>query len=386
MSKRLFIIAGEHSGDLHGSLVLSHLKTLNSDITVEGIGGPMMRAAGMRDIYPAEDLAVIGFVEVIRNLGRLLDIYRGIKRHLEQNPPDLLVLIDYPGFNVRIATMAKKMGIKVLYFILPQVWAWNKSRIPKIASVVDEAVVVFPFEVDIWRQAGVKVACFGHPLVGKVEARTSKAEFRAQHQLGNGPVVSLLPGSRSQEIHYILPTMLEAARLIYEKYPDARFVLPLAATIDRQLAQPYVDRACLPLVTLREQTYDAVSACDLALVASGTATLETAILGTPMVIVYQTNFFTALLSRFLIESEYIGLPNVIAGRRVVPEFIRWHFRPQTVADAAIEILGDAQRRTAIVAGLSEVRERLGTPGASQRLAEHLHEMLVGRGPGAPRAG
>lgn len=373
--KRIFFIAGEHSGDLQGSLVLSHMKKLEPDIVAEGIGGPLMRKAGFECIHSIDELAVIGFVEVLSNFRHLYGIYSDTCRILAERRPDVLVLIDYPGFNVRVAKAAKALGIHVVYYITPQVWAWHSSRVRKIASVINEAVVVFPFEVDIWKQAGIPVEWFGHPLIGAAASRMHPAEFRAQHGLGEGQLVSLLPGSRNQEIYYILPPLLKAARTIAAKRPGTRFLLPVAGSIGDAVLQPHLDGCNLPITVLRGQTYEAVAASDLAMVASGTATLETAILGTPMLIVYQTNWFTSLLSKYLIQVPHIGLPNVVAGREVVSEFIRGDFHPETIAREAVSILESPERQNRIRTDLREVRKRLGEPGAAARVAEHLLRRL-----------
>lgn len=373
--KRVFFIAGEHSGDLQGSLVLSHMKKHSPEIIAEGIGGPLMRNAGLNCIHSIDELAVIGFVEVLSNLRHLWGIYSDTCRRLAEQRPDILVLIDYPGFNVRIARAAKALGIHIIYYITPQVWAWHSSRVKKIADVIDEAIVVFPFEVDIWKREGIPVQWFGHPLIGTAANRVSPESFRREHGLGDGQLVALLPGSRNQEIYYILPPLLKAAELIAAKRPDTRFLLPVAGTIGDAVLQPHLSGCTLPITVLRGQTYDAVAASDLAMVASGTATLETAILGTPMLIVYQTNWLTSLLSKYLIQVPHIGLPNVVAGREVVSEFIRWNFNPETIAREAVSILESPERQSRIRTDLNEVRKRLGEPGADARVAGHLLQRL-----------
>lgn len=369
--RRIFFVAGEPSGDLHGSLIISHLKGKYPNLHTEGIGGPLMQAAGLDCLHSIDELAVIGFVEVIWNIRRFLQIFDDVKNHFRRNKPDLLVLIDYPGFNVRLAEAAKSMGIRVLYFICPQVWAWHASRVKKITKAIDEAVVVFPFEVDIWRKAGAEVNWFGHPLVGIVESKIPPQVFRTTLELGDGPVISLLPGSRTQEIFYILPGLLATAERILRKIPTAKFLLPMARTIEETHIRPHLAGKNLPIKLLRGQTYEAVQASDLALVASGTATLETAILGTPMIIVYQTNWFTSILSRFLIQAPHIGLPNVVTGEKIVPEFIRWQFNPDAVAREALAILESPERRQLIRKNLERVRSSLGEKGAAGRVADHI---------------
>jgi lipid-A-disaccharide synthase len=372
---RLFFVAGEPSGDLHGSLVISHLKRHRPDLIVDGIGGMLMKSAGQECIHSIDELAVIGFVEVIWNIRRILQIFADVKKRFRTHRPDMVVLIDYPGFNMRVAEAAKAQGIHVVYYICPQVWAWHASRVNKITKSIHEAIVVFPFEVDIWQRAGAEVNWFGHPLVGIVESKIPPAAFRASLELGEGPVISLLPGSRNQEIFYILPGLVACAERILREIPSARFLLPMASTIDEMKIRPYLEGRNLPIKLLRGQTYEAVQASDLALVASGTATLETAILGTPMIIVYQTNWITSLLSRFLIQAPHIGLPNVITGEKIVPEFIRWKFNPELLAAEALSILRDPGRMETMRKELVRVRNRLGEKGAGVRVADHLLRRL-----------
>jgi lipid-A-disaccharide synthase len=368
---RIFFCAGEHSGDVHGALVLQHLLQERPDLTAEGIGGPLMQAAGLRCLHSIDELAVIGFVEVVKNLPRLWSILRDVQRHFERNRPDVVVLIDYPGFNMRVAEMARRLGIHVVYYICPQVWAWHSGRVHKISQTINEAVVVFPFEVEIWKKAGAEVNWFGHPLVGLARPRVPRDEFRREAGCETGPVVALLPGSRTQEIYYILPALLDTAELILRERPQARFLLPVAGTIPDALVLPHLRGRNLPLTMLRGQTYDAINASDLALVASGTATLETAIIGTPMIVVYQTNWFTSFISKLVIQMPHIGLPNVLAGEQIVPEFLRWNFKPRLVAEEALRILDHPERQADMRRRLADVRARLGEPGAAERVAHHL---------------
>ncbi len=368
---RLFFLAGEQSGDLHGSLVISHLRQIMPDLKIDGIGGPMMQKAGMNCIHSSDELAVIGFVEVIRNLRHLYGILADVTSWLERERPDMVILIDYPGFNQRVAEIARNLGIHVLYYICPQVWAWHASRVQKFTRLINEAVVVFPFEVDIWARAGSEVNWFGHPLIGVAEPSAPREEIVKMLQTGDASLVSLLPGSRTQEIYYIFPVLLDAAELILMQRPNTRFLLPVANTIDDERILAHLKGRNLPITMLRGQTYDAISVSDVCLVASGTATLETAIIGTPMVVVYKVNWLTSLISKFVIEAEHIGLPNVIAGRRIVPEFIRGDFKADVIARETISILEDPQKQKLMRDELAKVRASLGEKGASRRVAEHI---------------
>jgi lipid-A-disaccharide synthase len=330
-----------------------------------------MKEAGMECIYSCDDLAVIGFIEVIKNIRRLMNIEKGIAEWLKKERPEMVVLIDYPGFNKRIAKIAKKLGIHVLYYICPQVWAWHSSRVKEYTEIISESIVVFPFEVDIWRKAGGKVNYFGHPLIGVAKPEKTKSEFLSGLEITKTPVISLMPGSRKQEIGYILPELLKTAKLILNEFADAQFILPLASAIDDSLINEYLIDSSLPIKVVRGQTYDAVAASDLCIVASGTATLETAIIGTPMIVVYRVNWLTSFLSRYLIEAEHIGLPNVIAGKRIIPEFIRDKFEAQLIAKEAVDILKDKNRQKSMHESLNAVREKLGNPGAGERVAQYI---------------
>ena len=375
-TKKIFFIAGEHSGDLQGSIVIRHLKKIMPSLDIVGVGGKLMKEAGMTCIHNSDEMAVIGIVEVIKNFKCLQRIRTDIQNWLKENRPDMVVLIDYPDFNRLIASYAKSIGLHVLYYITPQVWAWRSSRVKDFVKVIDEAVVFFPFEVDIWSKAGTTVNWFGHPLVSKAIPSGSKSEIRSKFNIQSEQVISILPGSRPQEIDYILPELLDAADIILKKYPKAEFILPLASTIEESHVQIYLEQhKNLHIKIIRDKTYDVMAASDVCLVTSGTATLETAIIGTPMVVVYRTNWLTSILTKYFIESKYIALPNVIADKKIVPELIRENFRANNVAYAAIEILEDEHLRNRIKDDLKKVKESLGEPGAGERVAEHIANRL-----------
>lgn len=372
---KVFFLAGEQSGDLHGSLVIRHLLRTRPDLEISGIGGPMMQEAGMNCIHSIDELAVIGFVEVIKNIRHLYRILSDVREWFIKEKPDMVVLIDYPGFNQRVADIAKRLGIHVLYYICPQVWAWHASRVKKITRLIDEAVVVFPFEVDIWRKANARVEWYGHPLIGIAQPSTAPELIRKELELKDENVVSILPGSRTQEIYYILPSLLDAAELILKQKPNTRFLLPAASTIDDSRILEHLKGRNLPLTLLRGQTYDAISVSDLCLVASGTATLETAIIGVPMIVVYKVNWLTSLISKFIIQAPHIGLPNVIAGKRIVPEFIRGDFKPALIAREAIDFLDNPEKLARMRKELQKIRQSLGETGASRRVADHINARL-----------
>ena len=374
--KKIFFIAGEHSGDLQGSIVIRHLKKLMPELEITGVGGKLMKEAGMTCIHNSDEMAVMGIIEVVKSFKCLKRIKSDIQNWLSNNRPDMVVLIDYPDFNKLIATYAKSIGLHVLYYITPQVWAWRSGRVKDFVKVIDEAVVFFPFEVDIWNKEGTEVNWFGHPLVGKAVPSASKEEIKKQLDIKGDKVVGILPGSRTQEIDYILPELLDAADLILKKYSNTEFLLPLASTIEESHVRSYLDQhPNLKVKIVRDRAYDVMAASDVCLVTSGTATLETAIIGTPMVVVYRTNWITSILTKYFIESAYIALPNVIANKRIVPELIRENFKANNIAYAATEILEDKKKQDYIRDELKKVKESLGEPGAGERVAEHIAKKL-----------
>lgn len=374
--KKIFFLAGEHSGDLQGSIVVRYLKQIAPELQITGIGGKLMKEAGMTCIHNSEEMAVIGFVEVIKNFKRLKFIKADVQRWLNTNRPDMVVLIDYPDFNRMIAEYAKSIGLHVLYYITPQVWAWRSGRVKDFVKVMDEAVVFFPFEVDIWAKEGVGVNWFGHPLIGTAVPSAPKEEIANKYSLNGEKIIGILPGSRTQEIDYILPELLEAADLVCEKYPKVEFLLPLAKSIEESHVRSYLDKHNkLNIKIVNDKAYDVMAVADVCMVTSGTATLETAIIGTPMVVVYRTNWITSILTKYFIESEHIALPNVIANKRIVPELIREDFRADFIAEAVIGILEDENKQTRIRKDLQLVRENLGRPGAGERVAQHIAKRI-----------
>lgn len=372
-NKKIFFLAGEHSGDLQGSIVIRHLKKMAPNLQIAGIGGELMRNAGMDCLHSSDEMAVIGIVEAIKNLKRLKRIKSEVQKWLSDNRPDMVVLIDYPDFNRMIAEYAKSIGLHVLYYIMPQVWAWRSGRVKQFVNAINECVVFFPFEVEIWQKGGTTCNWFGHPLIGTAVPSASKEEIKEKYNISDKQkVVGILPGSRNQEIDYILPEVLCAADLIAKKYPDTRFLLPLASTIEESRVNAYIKQhPSLKISIVRDKAYDVMAVADVCIVTSGTATLETAIIGTPMVVVYRTNIITSLITKYFVESKHIALPNVIANERVVPELIREDFRADFIAREVSCIIEDENKQKRIVEGLKKVKSTLGEPGAGIRVAEHI---------------
>jgi lipid-A-disaccharide synthase len=374
------MVAGEASGDLHGADLLHALRAEMPDVAVFGIGGERLREAGMETVVDSSDVATVGVTEVAGRLRTLLRAYRGLVRRIRTEPPDLCVLIDFPDFNLRLASVAKRAGVPVLYYIGPQVWAWRRGRVRKIARRVDRLAVVFPFEPALYAGHLSGVEFVGHPLLDRVRVTCSRAETLRAHGLDPARrTVLLLPGSRETEVGYLLPELLDAVRRLAEN-GSYQFPLALAHTLSRPEMEARVAAAGLPVKVIEGDTYNLIAAADIALVSSGTATLECALLECPMVIVYRLGPLSYALARLLVRGvSSVGMPNIVAGRAVVPELLQSRARGQYIAEAARAILDDPSRRSAMVADLREVRRLLGRGGAAGRAAAIAAEMLEGAG-------
>ncbi len=366
-SRQVFIIAGEASGDLHASMFIRALKALAPGIEISGIGGPGMIREGMRPLFPSSDLAVVGLVEILGHLGPILKAFRRTIRYLKDVRPQLLVLVDYPEFNMLVARKARKLGIPVFYYITPQVWAWRQGRVRRLKKLVDKMAVIFPFEQDFFRSRGLDATFVGHPLLDVVKMDMTREQFRAFHGIPeDAPLIGLLPGSRHSEVERLLPIMLETARHVAEKRKNARFILPLAPSIDPD-SVPVEDINAAGVVLVKDKNYDAMGACDALLLASGTVALEAAILNIPMVVTYKVSPFTYRLGRALIKVPYVSLTNLVAGREVVPEILQDQAVPDVLCPALLKLLEpDVNKR--IRAQLNEVKDALGSPGAADRAA------------------
>lgn len=372
--KHFLIVAGEASGDVHAAHLVDELKKIDPALTFSGLGGARMCASCVELYHDMSSLAVVGFFEVLKHYREIREIFNLVLKKIDTVKPQAVILVDYPGFNLRLAKEIKKRGIPVIYYISPQVWAWKANRVRQVARYVDKMLVLFAFEKEFYARRGVQVEFVGHPLVDVVHPTASKAEFLKTHGLSADKLtISLLPGSRQNEIRHLLPVMLEAADILHREFMQIQFIVLKAHTIDRSLLDPLCARAaCCPAI-IEEKTYDGINASDLCMVASGTATLETAILGKPMVIVYKTSFLTWLLAKLLVKIPYIGLVNVVAGKRVVAECVQFQATPKRVAAEMRKILTDEIRAAVIKEDLRNVRDLLGPPGASRRAAEIIYE-------------
>jgi len=405
-SSRVLIVAGEASGDLYGGLLMRSMQALamatpdgslagegsrsgvppgeapTQGLRFVGTGGPAMLGAGLELLGDAGSLGVTGFLEVITKLPAIWGVFRQTCDILasQRDPPELALLIDYPDFNLRLAKRAKRAGIPVVYFVSPQVWAWRRGRVRQIAANVDRMLVILPFEEEFYRRSGVPVEFVGHPLVDLVRATRSREQTLAPLGLDpRRPTVALLPGSRHNEIDAHLGPMVGAATLLREEFLDLQFLLPIAPTVDpvemrQRLLTLGPER--LGIVMLTEGRYDALAACDAAVVASGTATLETALLEVPMVVVYRMNPLTFMLARLASSVPHIGMPNLIVGRRVVPELVQGACRAERIAAELRRILTDPGVSGEMRSSLKEVRARLGAPGAIDKAARASWGMIA----------
>jgi len=371
------ILAGEASGDIYGANLALALKRLSPDITFFGIGGPEMEKVGVRIMYRLSAMAVVGMTEIIPRMRYILRALRELKKLLTVSPPDLVILIDYPGFNLNLAKKAHSLGIPVLYYIPPQVWAWWERRVKKIAKRVDRVAVILPFEKEFYRRYGLRVSYVGHPLLDTSLPKRGKEEIREGLSIGceRGPILGLLPGSRTEEVLRHMPIMIGAAETISRSYPDLYCILPLAPTVGEDIVKPYLEKTTMDIKIARSDTKELLKIADLALVASGTATLEAAIMETPMVITYKVSPLTYSIVRFLAKVSNIGLVNLVAGKTIVPELIQSEATAHELAEEGLAILKDDRLRAEMKEGLRLVKEQLGHGGASKNVAHIACEMM-----------
>ncbi len=374
---KIMIVAGEASGDLHGSFLVREMLAINPSLHFFGIGGNKMKEAGVKLLAHAADIGVVGATEVIAKIGTFIQVIRKVSKSMDQFKPDLVILIDFPDFNLNIvARAAKKRNIKVFYYISPQVWAWRQGRIEQIKKLVDKMAVILPFEVDVYARRGYAVDYVGHPLMDTVKSALPKNEARKMFGLDEDKTtVGLLPGSRESEISRMLPEILRAAKMILQKKPDVQYVLPLADTLKESTVRSLIDAFGVPVKIVSGRTYDVIACCDLAIVTSGTATLETGLLGVPMIIIYKLSLLSAIIGRLFIRVSHIGLVNIIAGKTVVPELIQLDANAARISNEALTILTDPKRRKEIIMNLAALRSRMGEPGAARRAAQIACDMI-----------
>ena len=368
---RIMIVSGEASGDLHGARLVEAIKRRLPDVYVCGMGGVELRRQGVDILYDAAKMAVVGIIEVIAHLKDIRKAQNILFNNLLNNRPQLLILIDYPDFNLMLAKKAKKLGIPVFYYISPQVWAWRSGRVKTIKKLVDKMAVILPFEKQFYKYHGVDVEYVGHPLMDSVKISQSREEFRIHHSIPeDGIVVGILPGSRKKEIRTMLPLFIEAAALLAKKHPGITFLLPQASSIRREdLDSGGLANSSVAVKVITEDRYNLMAACDLVMTASGTVTLELAILNIPMAVSYRVSSLTHLIGRRLIKVDYASLVNLVADKDIVPELLQKNATPENIAGAMEKIWPGQQARETMLAGLSSVREKLGHGGASKKAAQ-----------------
>lgn len=366
----VLIVAGEASGDLHAAGVVEELRRIRPVLKVTGIGGPRMREAGVELIASYDEMSVMGFVEVIRHLPSHLHLLNDLRSRIARGRVSLVILVDYPGFNMKVARAAADAGVPVLYYVTPQVWAWGAGRLPELAKIVTRAAVILPFEEQLLRGYGINATFVGHPLLDRAADLPSKPAARAALGLNSDrPVLALFPGSRQQEIERHLDDFVGAARIVEGRAPGIQVVVSAAPTVT-------IDVASCPYQRVESASFTVLRAADAALCKSGTTTLEAAISDCPLVVAYRAGFISYLLARAMVTIPHIGLVNVVAGREVAREFVQDNLRPDDVAAALLPLLEEeGTERQRVLEGLAEVRGRLGTPGAAGRVAAIASELV-----------
>lgn len=371
---KILISAGEASGDLHAGAVARAVKQLDPAAEIFGMGGDCLRDAGGEVLFDIKDHSVMGFVEVLRKLPDIWKLRSAFIELMERRRPDVLLTIDYPGFNMRLAKLAKERGIKVVSFIAPSAWAWRPSRAAGVVKVVDKIASIFPFEYDLYKSYGADIEFVGHPLVDTVKPTLPKAEAEALAGKRQGhPLVLLMPGSRVMEIQRLLPDMLAAAKILKQKRPDIDFAMPRAVTIDRDMLETPIQEAGLEIRLTEGHNYDVMSSADFAVATSGTVTLEAALCGLGCEILYKSSPLSFWIAKRVVEIPHIGLPNIVAGRLIEPELLQDDCTPEKIASTAMELL-EPERYAQLQRDLQEVKKKLGEPGAVKRVAELVLRM------------
>lgn len=376
--KSFMVIAGEISGDMHMANIIRAMRKQRPNDIFYGIGGPAMRAAGVETAYDIKDMAVMGIAEVLKHIKFFKKVFHEMDNMASHRRPDAIILVDYPGFNLRFAAKAHAMGIKVIYYICPQVWAWHRERIPKMAAIVDKLITIFPFEAEHFNGTGLDVSFAGHPLVD--EAAKLLATPQAELPWGNTPGIALLPGSRHNEIEKILPAMWKAAELLAKENPKSEFIIAAPSNRQAKIIKNITEELGggpekYHIVT--DNTRQILRQAKAAMVASGTATIETALMSCPMVIIYKVAPLTYLMGKMLIKIKHIGMVNIVADKLVCPELVQQQATPSAIARAITPLTSDTPQRQQMIKDLQMVSEKLGTGGASETAAKFILETVIG---------
>lgn len=374
----VMLVAGEASGDQHAASLYLELKKRIPEVKAIGMGSSNMKAAGVDICFNSSSIGVIGTAEVIRHYGEIRHALRLMKRLVKEERPDLLICVDYKEFNFQLAKYAKSVGVKVLFYVSPQVWAWRPGRVKKYGKAIDHMAVIFPFERSFYESYQIPVTYVGHPLAGKVVPSAAKSALMREFELDpQRPVIGLLPGSRSNEIKRLLPVIRDAATLLAARYPDAQFVLSQAPTVEDRALDSVLASCPVAMRRIKARNPDVLACCDVAVTVSGTATLEVALSRVPMLIIYKVAPITYWLGRWLINIPFIGMPNILAGRSIVREFIQHDASGQAIADEVGRILDDTEYANQMKRDLDEVSRMLGEGGGSANLADLACKMLGG---------
>lgn len=375
--KRILLTAAEVSGDLHAANLVRAIKKIDTGIEFVGIGGEKMRQAGVEVRATTAHMGAVGIWEGLKYYPSFLRIEKRIKRMLREEPPDLLVLINSRDFNLRIARLAKKRGIPIIYYVAPPVWAWPDWATKRTARDITKVIAIFPFEAELYRKVGADVTFVGHPLVGVARPNLSKSGAYEKFNLrSNHPIIGLLPGSRAYEIDSLLPIMLRAAAKIKRSLKEAQFLLPVAASVFGEKISRMVRRGAIEVKVINNNIYNLMSVSDLIITASGTATLEATCLATPMIVVYKTSLSTWILGHILVKFPYVSLPNILAGRRIVPELLQFRATPNRLANLTLSLWRDCKKLEQMKIELNKVIRKLGEPGAIERAARVVVENLA----------
>ena len=379
MTKKILIVAGEPSGDLHAGRLVNNLKNLDPDLRFFGMGGSLLKNAGADISFDISKLALVGLVEVWKNIFTVGKVYKGLLKRIDAEKPDMAILVDYPGFNLRLAKELKKRSIPVIYYISPQVWVWGRNRVNIIRACVKKILVFFKFEEELYRACGIDAGFVGHPSVDTVRADRPKDETLKAYGLSSlKRTIALLPGSRAIEVKRLLPIMVDAAGIINSKTSDTQFIIAKYPDLPASLYEDALKNSGLGIKIGSGDTYNILAASDFAIVASGTATLETAIIGTPLIIVYTANLLTYIVYKFVATIKFVGIVNIIAGREIAPEFLQYEATPVKIAEKAVSILSDAKTMEKMREELRGVKNSLGEPGASMRAAKIISQVILSR--------
>jgi len=373
--KKIFIVCGEPSGDLLAGNLIQEIKRIDPAIQIAGVGGAFLKKTGAEIFCDIKELSVMGFFDVLNKLPKFLKLKRLILEKINTDKPDAIIFVDFSGFNLRLAKAVNKR-IPAIYYVSPQVWASRENRVNCIRDYISKMIVLFKFEEEFYQQHGIKVHCVGHPLISLVRPTMEKQELLDNLQINSTQkVIALLPGSRKQEIRMLLPLMIKAARLIKKEIPNTQFIIAKSPNLDTQTYQKECEKYALDLKIVDGKTYDCLNIADFCLVCSGTATLETAIMQKPFVIVYKMNLLNYLLYRPQVKIPYIGMVNIVAGKKIVPEYLQFNAKPEMIARAALGFLQNPAQAKQMFEDLSAVKAILGTPGAAERAARLILDFL-----------